>query len=881
MNRTVSGDEDHHVLPRRHKGSPAHAELSSRGDSQASQRGNESGGQADLPARWNTQAPHLTALEALEQYGWSVFPLDQEKNPPRIGGMHPDGTPKRLAWHAYQTRRASKATLLAWARQYTPSAWSVITGALSGVIVLDFDGSEGTRLLEQLGLSPHVRTGSGGYHVYFAHPGWPVKTLNGKSARELGQRWPGLDIRADGGYAAFCGRNDQGRYAWLQAPVLEQVERLPYDLRRFLGLLHAPEPMYPSRHAPAETASRQPISLTTRLLERALLRVGMEGRNNAGFWLACQLRDMGVVGAEARLTMLEYTRRVPPINVKGQREAYTEQEALASLRSAYRREPSSNAISSPHSGRPTRAVHIPEADLEFVLDCYRKDEWGDALLFAHLFEGQCVYDHMEKVWYLWQGHYWKRDEIGRVRQLVSGPLASVYLKAAADLNARLDEQETGDIVRMEEGEDQEQDEKRLLKKLIKGVTGRAFALRGLSRNNHVLAFACTDQRLALTSDRWDTDPWLLGTSDGVLDLRTGLLRDGIPDDYIRTIIPTTWQGIQAQAPRFERFLQEIFGDREDEERAALITFLHRALGYGITGNVTEHIFLLLYGEEGRNGKDTLMSVLHYVLGNTVGAVSNDVILSSGRRGTPGAAKPHLCSLQGKRIAWSSETDKGARFDIGQVKFLTGGGTIPARQLYGKEYAFEPSHLLLLLTNNKPHADANDKAFWERLCPITFRLRFVDHPAGSFERKRDRELGTILQSEAGGILAWLLRGCMDWQQYGLEIPSGVLHERAVYREEEDTLHHFIADCCVLAPEVLVKSAQLFDRYKQWAEDNNITRKMSGTAFGLEMKRTYKQQRNNQGTYYIGIGLLDNSPTRALQPLQQPKGIQDASRSVRRV
>ncbi len=843
MNHTVSDDQDDHMLLHRHEGSDA---------------------QAGLPARWNTQAPHLTALEALEQYDWSVFPLDQEKKPPRIGGMHPDGTPRRLSWHAYQTQRASKASLLAWARHYASPAWAVITGALSGVIVLDFDGGEGTRLLHQLGLAPHVRTGSGGYHIYFAHPRWPVRTLNGKSARELGQRWPGLDIRAVGGYAAFCGRNEVGRYEWLRAPQLEPLETLPDDLRRLLGLLHAPDPMSTTRHVPSETALQQRIPTKTRLLEKALQRVGMEGRNNAGFWLACQLRDSGVAEREARLTMEAYTRRVPPINAKGQREAYTEREALASLKSAYRRSPLRDAIASPHPGQPTRAVHIPEADLELVLDCYRKDEWGDALLFAYLFEGQCVYDHMEKAWYLWQGHFWRRDEVGRVRQLVSGPLASVYLKVAADLNARLGEQNSEDIVHLEEEEEQEKDEKRLLKKLLKGVTGRAFALRGLGRNNHVLAFACTDERLAVTSDRWDTDPWILGTSEGVLDLRTGLLRDGIPDDYVRTIIPTTWQGIGVQAPRFERFLQEIFGDRVDEERTALIAFLQRALGYGITGNVAEHVFLLLYGEEGRNGKDTLMSVLHYVLGNTVGAVSNDVILSSGRKGTPGAAKPHLCSLQGKRIAWASETDKGARFDIGQVKFLTGGGTIPARQLYGKEYAFEPSHLLLLLTNNKPHADAHDKAFWERLCPITFHLRFVDHPACSRERERDRELGTTLQSEASGILGWLVRGCLDWQQYGLGIPPGVLHERTAYREEEDTLHHFIADCCVLAPEARVKSAQLFKRYMQWAEDNNITRKMSGTAFGLEIKRKFQQQRNNQGTFYRGIGLLDHSPTQALNP-----------------
>ena len=317
-----------------------------------------------------------------------------------------------------------------------------------------------------------------------------------------------------------------------------------------------------------------------------------------------------------------------------------------------------------------------------------------------------------------------------------------------------------------------------------------------------------------------------------------------------------------QAPRFEHFLQEIFGDRVDEERTALIAFLQRALGYGITGNVSEHIFLLLYGEEGRNGKDTLISILHYVLGNTVGAVSNDVILSSGRKGTPGAAKPHLCSLQGKRIAWASETDKGARFDIGQVKFLTGGGTIPARQLYGKEYAFEPSHLLLLLTNNKPHADSHDKAFWERLCPITFHLRFVEQPAGSldasaianWERPCNRKPAAFSPGSCRDVWTGSSMGSSSLQVCCM---SGLCTGRKKRR------------CTTSSPTAAfwpgsMKSAQLFKRYTQWAEDNNITRKMSGTTFGLEMKRTFQQQRNNQGTYFRGIGLLNHSSAQAPRP-----------------
>lgn len=547
-----------------------------------------------------------------------------------------------------------------------------------------------------------------------------------------------------------------------------------------------------------------------------------------------------------------HQRRGAAQRARGKHAASSEAGARSSPRSAKHREAKhpQETGATPRISSPLLA--FPEVDLETVIDCYRKDEWGDALLFARLFEGRCVYDYRERSWYLWQGHYWKPDDTGRVRQLVAGPLASVYLKAAAELTDRLGKQAD------ENSQRDEEDERRSPGHLIKGMVGRAFALRSLSRNRHVLEFAMTDHCLTLATERWDADPWLLGTRDGVLDLRTGHLRDGTPQDYVRTIIPTAWRGIGEQAPRFEAFLREVFADRQEIERAALIAFLQRALGYGMTGKVTEHIFLFLFGQDGRNGKDTLVGTLQEVLGGIVGAVSNDVILSSGRPSAPGAAKPHLCSLQGKRIAWASETDRGARFDVAQVKFLTGGGTIPARQVYGKEYTFEPSHLLLLLTNHKPQADAKDKAFWERFCPITFRVRFIDCPSGPLERKRERELGTVLRSEASGILSWLVRGCLAWQQGGLEIPSGVLRERALYQGEEDKLHPFIAACCVLAPEASVKSAQLYERYERWADDSNPGQRLSATAFGLEMKRRFRQQRNNRGTYYLGIELLTPAP-----------------------
>jgi putative DNA primase/helicase len=518
---------------------------------------------------------------------------------------------------------------------------------------------------------------------------------------------------------------------------------------------------------------------------------------------------------------------------------------------------------------------LPETPIDQVLECLRREEAGDAQLFTHLFRGRYVYDHSEKAWYAWQGHTWKPDETNQVVNMVSGPLAAIYLETSAALSEQAAEEARA--LQAHGGGLSEEDEAtaRAKKHLawLKSTTGaliqRAQDLRRRHRIQNVLALASAQPPLSITADRWDTDPWLLGTPDGVLDLRNGMLSPGEPEDYIRTTIPTRWRGFDAPAPRFEQFLEEIFADRSAGERAELLGFVQRALGYGITGHTQEHVFLMFYGEEGRNGKDTLMSLLQHVLGPISGPVSNDILIASGKLAAPGSAKSHLCSLQGKRIAWASETDKGARFDVGQVMYLTGGGAISARQLYGRDYTFAPSHLLILLTNHKPHADASDAAFWDRLCPIIFTLRFVDRPSQPNERKRDTSLGQALKQEASGILAWLVRGCLQWQQLGLAIPECVVQARQAYRGEEDTLQDFLQECCVQAPQARARAGKLYERYKTWTSENNL-RALNGRAFGLEMKKRFTWLEDKRGIFYQGLSIIVDEETAELFNKQEGGG-----------
>ena len=81
------------------------------------------------------------------------------------------------------------------------------------------------------------------------------------------------------------------------------------------------------------------------------------------------------------------------------------------------------------------------------------------------------------------------------------------------------------------------------------------------------------------------------------------------------------------------------------------------------------------------------------------------------------------------------------------------------------------------------------AIWRRLKLVPFKV--VIPPA-----ERDKHLPEKLRDELPGILAWAVRGCLDWQRHGLGEPPAVIHATADYQSAEDVLANFIAECCVV-------------------------------------------------------------------------------------
>jgi len=479
---------------------------------------------------------------------------------------------------------------------------------------------------------------------------------------------------------------------------------------------------------------------------------------------------------------------------------------------------------------------------EFVQQCLEANELGDGVLFSIMQKGRFCFLAEEDCWLEFQGHHWERDVTGRAKAAVEAAAVGPYLELVEHLGRKINEAlATGD-----EGEVAR------LAALQKRVYKRVLRLRSERGRQNCLKFAASNPSapLAITGEKLDSNPWLLACANGVIDLRTGELRDGRPEDFLTRASPVEWKGIDAPCPVWERTLDEIFGGDQ-----TLVQFLNRALGYGCTGLSTEPAIFVLHGR-GRNGKTLITNTIRSVLGPLAGAVDAELLLLSRGRSSSGAA-PELLDLRGLRLAFSSEVEEGRRFSAAKIKSLTGDDEIAARGLYqARLMRFRPSHTLILLTNHKPSAPMDDYAFWERVMLIPFELSFVARPpVAEYERRADKYLEKKLEVESSGILAWLVRGCIAWQEQGLNPPEKVREKTEEYRREEDLLADWIEECCHLDPAAKTRASELYDSFKEWWTENVSKHPLSQKVFGQHLVARRGIRRKKSGTsYYQGIRLL---------------------------
>lgn len=770
----------------------------------------------------------ITSLQnalALAARGWYVFPCHEKPwtytdrktgELVKCKGKEPYYDKRNLP-NGKNNATTDPKQITAWWNRW-PGALIGVPCAPSGFFALDvdLDESEGINgwttlagLIDAHGdgaplwpvTGPIQRTPRGGNHLFFKLP-QDVHIPN--TASKLGT---GLDLRSDGYVCTGAG------YTWApdHGPDAAITNAPAWLLELIRNLDTSTAPRMPQA---ARTFQNSPEA-GAYWLQKAL-RMAVPGtRNHTGFWLACQLRDANLTQGEAESVMNDYAASVPG-------QGYTQREAQASRKTAYSQAPRAPAHGIGRNGRYAAAATMapdnfspgelpqPEgigADLPVTTPtpgAFKCDDIGNGerLRVRH---GRKMRYIKERGWLVWTGKAWEEDR-GQVERWAKETARSLYAEVAAC------------------------EDDAIAKAIEKHA--RATAYRG--RREAMVAACASEPGIPARPADFDRDPWALNCENGILDLKNGELR---PHDTppMLTKIAGTYYDPEADCPRWLRFLDRIFDGNPE-----LIDFLQRAVGYSLTGTMSEQCLFFLYGS-GANGKSTFTGAVQDALGDYAQKTRAETFLKKQGDQIP----EDVARLAGVRFALAAELT-GGHLNESLVKDLTGGDRLAARFLHHNTFEFKPVVKLWLYGNAKPAISETTEGIWRRVRLVPFAVIIP-------EGERDGKLPEKLRDELPGILAWAVRGCLTWQREGLNAPATVKDATENYRQEQDEIARFVEEWCTCAPGMTATAGGLYEAYKKWGGAWSMQR------FSRSMgDHGYKKGgRDGQGrALYRGIGIIDN-------------------------
>ena len=333
--------------------------------------------------------------------------------------------------------------------------------------------------------------------------------------------------------------------------------------------------------------------------------------------------------------------------------------------------------------------------------------------------------------------------------------------------------------------------------------------------------------------------WLLNTPDGIVDLRTGKIRPHRPEDYLTRMTAVAPGG---DCPLLARVPDRVTGGDE-----ALQRFLQRMSGYALTGSTREHALFFLYGT-GANGKSTFVNAVSGIIGDYHSAAPIETFTATNADRHP----TELAGLRGARLVTAVETEEGRRWAESQIKTLTGGDRITARFMRQDFFEYIPQFKLLIAGNHKPGLRSVDEAIRRRFHLIPFTVTIPPN-------ERDPDLSEKLKNEWPGILAWMIEGCLDWQQPGLAPPKVVTAATDAYLEGQDAIAAWIEEGASLDPNGWESTTNLFASWTAWStKAGEYTGTMRRFVQNLET-RGFAPERRRAARGFRGLRLPRAQPT----------------------
>jgi len=767
------------------------------------------------------------AARAYAESGWAVFPLR-----PR------DKKPLAKTNGFYDATTDTKQVEQWWAAKPACNI-GIRTGEASNICVIDIDGEEGeSEWRAILGDNPEPgtltnKTGSGGRHLIFQHPGTKIGNQN-LSAK--------INVRADGGYiVAPPSIHPSGKaYEWANPDA--KIEPLPDWLLDALNARgNKPERAAPPSDdlvaiiaPPIPSATKATIRYGEEALTREInaVRTAPNGdRNNqlnkSTFALA-QLAASGVLDAytvtdqllsaavanglpegEARKTIASGLKsgiqQPRDLSHVGQRQSINDmiEEALRKDPRDYDDTTFIQTLSEPDAKKTTT-----QDIAKLLRDAIRNDA-GNADCLLAMYGHRMRFCHTRNAWLIWDGSRWALDRTGMAQRLAR-KVAQARSKAASDIPT--------------DNKDAIMDKQKLF----------AFAIASEASTvvERTLKSASTLEELATTIDLYDADPFLVNAGNVTIDLKTCTPRENRQSDYITKRLGAKYDP-QAYCPRWVQFLNEIFDNKNE-----LIAYMQRVIGHMLTGDISEQKLFLLHGG-GSNGKSLFLAILAALMGEYGGNTPFETFDAESAE-----ARQDLAKLAGTRLVTVVETDEDKRLAEARVKLLTGGDRVTARELYAKSFDYIPTYKIFIAMNHKPTIRGIDRGIWRRVKLIPF--------SQNFEGREEKGLQGKLLAELPGILNWALEGLKAWHIQGVGKCSAVDSATEEYRQESDIVGQWLADRTVKAPGARMDAAEAYQDFSVWK--GGATKFENKQWFGRRMTdHGFKSIKLSGKRIYEGIGL----------------------------
>ena len=400
---------------------------------------------------------------------------------------------------------------------------------------------------------------------------------------------------------------------------------------------------------------------------------------------------------------------------------------------------------------------------------------GNSLRFARLFRDRARYAADVERWYVWDGRRWAPDRVGQVIDLTKHVVDDVRREALRS---------DGD------------DRNRWLQ--------WANQSESLPRRRAIVDGAASEPGLVVMSDVFDRDPDLLVVRNGTIDLRTGELRASEPGDLCSHLAEVDWDP-DASHERWSGHVTLLC--KNDPQ---LTTYLARAVGYSLTGDVGARAFFFLEGT-GSNGKNAFIEPIMQLMGSYAQTAS-PALLTGSEMDHPTI----IADLLGARLVFVDEARRDRKMNTERIKALTGSKRVKARKMRKDFFEFDARFKLWIAGNGTPKMDDESDGVWKRL------HRVLCHGKVDPARRVDRYGDVLYQEEASGILNWALAGLADWRRRGLDVPTAVTSAVEEYRHNENYVQQFAEEFLEVTggQDDRVTVNELYTRYQFWCADAGL-------------------------------------------------------------